>query len=597
MKTRIKKLWSLLNELYADYRARFVAIAALGLFGGFLEGVGISLLVPLFTVFVKGGGFDFGSNFALKTVSSSLSTFGLTLSFQTLLIITLVAFLLKTAILFALGYMRACITATYKTETRRRLYEAFLGTNFSYLRRQKTGHLNHIIMYDVKQATRLFDDVVGFVLSAGSSVMFLTVSFMLSWQITLLTALLGAVLVSALFPLLRKIRRYARELLSLAKRISHALAETLAGIKTVKALGVEDAVAESARALFHRVEQVEFSKHCIKIVTKLSFEPVSVIFILAVFAVSYRYLQFDLMSFVAIMYLINRVFGNINNMQASFSTALEILPAAQEFLAAFGEVKSHAAPERGSHPFSFTKEIAAENVSFNYERSPTALSEVSFRIKRGEVIGIIGPSGAGKTTLVDLLLGLIAPSVGRITVDGADARGINWSEWRRKIIYVSQEPFLRNNTISENIRFYDQFISNEDVLNACRAANIYDFVSALPKGLATQVGERGARLSGGERQRIALARAFARKPAVLILDEATSALDAESERSIQEALSRARGSVTVIIIAHRLATVLGADRIIALDGGRIVEEGSPEELKRNPDSYLSKMLAISNAQK
>ncbi len=596
MNMRLKKLWVLLNDLYSDYRARFFALAALGLFGGFLEGVGVSLLVPLFTVFVKGGGFDFGSNFALKTVSSTLSTFGLTLSFQTLLIITITAFLFKTAILFALGYMRARITTTYKTETRRRLYEAFLGTNFSYLRRQKIGHLNHIIMYDVKQATRLFDDVVGFVLSAGSSVMFLTVSFMLSWQITLLTALLGAVLVSALFPLLRKIRRYARDLLSLAKCISHALAETLAGIKTVKALGVEGAVVESARALFHRVEEAEFRKNCIKIATKLSFEPVSVIFILAVFAVSYQYLQFDLMSFVAIMYLINRVFGNINNMQASFSTALEILPSAQEFLSVFGEVKYNAAPERGSLPFSFTKEIAVEKVSFHYERSPSALSEVSFRIKCGEAIGIIGPSGAGKTTLVDLLLGLIAPSVGRITVDGKDARDISWTEWRRKVIYVSQEPFLRNATITENIRFYDSSISDEDILNACRAANIYDFVSALPKGLATQVGERGARLSGGERQRVALARAFARKPTVLILDEATSALDAESERSIQEALLRAHGAVTVIIIAHRLATVLGADRIIALDGGRIVEEGSPEELKRNPDSYLSRMLALTQAQ-
>ena len=596
MNMRLKKLWVLLNDLYSDYRARFFALAALGLFGGFLEGVGVSLLVPLFTVFVKGGGFDFGSNFALKTVSSTLSTFGLTLSFQTLLIITITAFLFKTAILFALGYMRARITTTYKTETRRRLYEAFLGTNFSYLRRQKIGHLNHIIMYDVKQATRLFDDVVGFVLSAGSSVMFLAVSFMLSWQITLLTALLGAVLVSALFPLLRKIRRYARDLLSLAKRISHALAETLAGIKTVKALGVEGAVVESARALFHRVEEAEFRKNCIKIATKLSFEPVSVIFILAVFAVSYQYLQFDLMSFVAIMYLINRVFGNINNMQASFSTALEILPSAQEFLSVFGEVKYNAAPERGSLPFSFTKEIAVEKVSFHYERSPSALSEVSFRIKCGEAIGIIGPSGAGKTTLVDLLLGLIAPSVGRITVDGKDARDISWTEWRRKVIYVSQEPFLRNATITENIRFYDSSISDEDILNACRAANIYDFVSALPKGLATQVGERGARLSGGERQRVALARAFARKPTVLILDEATSALDAESERSIQEALLRAHGAVTVIIIAHRLATVLGADRIIALDGGRIVEEGSPEELKRNPDSYLSRMLALTQAQ-
>ncbi|MDP3661260.1 MAG: ABC transporter ATP-binding protein, partial [bacterium] len=590
MTLRFTKIWRLLRELYADYHLRLFGLAGLGIFGGFLEGVGISLLIPLFTVFVKGG--DLGSNFALAFISKALSFAGITLSFQTLLAVTFAAFLFKTATLFVSGYLRARITAQYKTEMRRRLYEAFLGADFSYLRRQKIGHLNHVVMSDVKQAARLFDDILGFILSAGSSLTFLAISLMLSWQITVLTAFLGAGLVLALLPLIRKIRRLTGELLTLSKQISHALAETLAGVKTVKALGVERPVAKSVRALFQRTEQAEFRKHCIKLTTKLSFEPVSVVFILVVFAVSYQYLSFDLVSFVAIIYLINRIFGNINNMQSGFSTTLEMLPAAEEFLAALREAKLHTPPVRGTQAFLFEREIAVTDAEFSYGGGTPALSGISFTVRKGESVGIIGPSGAGKTTLVDILLGLLTPSSGSITLDGVDVREISFAEWRRKVVYVAQEVFLRNDTISENIRFYDASVSDEDILDACRKTGIEGFIRSLPKGLATIVGERGTRLSGGERQRIALARALARKPAILILDEATSALDAESESVDKEMLARVRGALTVVIVAHRLSSVLDSDRIIALDGGRIVEEGSPQALQANPESYLSRMLAL-----
>lgn len=590
MKTRLRRFWILLVELYAAYRARFLGLAVLGLLSGFVEGVGVSLLVPLFTVFIKGGAVD--SNFALEAISRALSFFNLALSFRTLLIITFGAFLLKTAVLFAFGYLRARFAASYRTATRKRLYELFLGSNFSYLRRQKTGHLHHTIMFDVKQATRLFDDCVGFILSVGSSFMFLAVSFALSWQITLFTVFLGGALVFVLLPLLRRVRRYAAELLTLSKHISHSLAEALSGIKTIKALGVEREVASAARELFRRVEQSEFKKHCIKIITKLSFEPVSIIFILIVFAVSYRYLSFDLVSFIAIIYLINRVFGNLNNMQAGFSTTLESMPSAEELVTAFREVRLQRPRPRGDEHFAFERELRIEDVSFGYRSGAPALSDLSLVVRKGETLGIVGPSGAGKTTLVDLLLGLMPPSSGRIMLDGRDAQAINWLAWRRKVIYVAQEPFLLNASIRDNVRFYDRTISEPDISDACQSANLETLLATLPRGIDTGVGERGNRLSGGERQRVALARALARKPEILILDEATSALDAESERSIQDALAHLRGKVTMILIAHRLTTVLGADRIIVLDEGRIVEEGTPATLQTDKGSYLSRMLSL-----
>ena len=210
------------------------------------------------------------------------------------------------------------------------------------------------------------------------------------------------------------------------------------------------------------------------------------------------------------------------------------------------------------------------DVAFSYGKARTTLSGINIRINKGEMIGIIGPSGAGKTTLIDLILRLFSPTSGVIELDGQAISDISLAEWRKNVGYVSQEIFLKNATVFENIRFYDESISKEKVIEGARLANATQFISDLPNGFETMVGERGVYLSAGQRQRIALARILARSPELLILDEATAALDNESEKMIKQAIENLHGKVTVIIIAHRLTTILDADRIIAIDDGKIV---------------------------
>jgi ABC-type multidrug transport system fused ATPase/permease subunit len=205
------------------------------------------------------------------------------------------------------------------------------------------------------------------------------------------------------------------------------------------------------------------------------------------------------------------------------------------------------------------------------------------------MVGFIGPSGAGKTTVADLMLRLFEPTEGKITLDGVPAQEIRLEDWRRHMGYVAQDVFLLNATIEENIRFYREDVTREDIERAAKQANIYDHIMSLPEGFSAAVGDRGVMLSGGQRQRIALARALVSRPSVLILDEATSALDHESEALIQEAIEALHGSVTVVLIAHRPSTILGADRIIVLEGGRVSEEGTPAQLLRRPDSYFARM--------
>ena len=220
------------------------------------------------------------------------------------------------------------------------------------------------------------------------------------------------------------------------------------------------------------------------------------------------------------------------------------------------------------------------------------LTYINFSIKMGYLVGLIGPSGVGKTTITDLILRLLIPISGRILLDGKDIRKINIEEWKKNIGYVSQDIFLTNDTINSNIKFYDNSITDDDVKEAAKMANIYNFIQSCPDEFFTVVGERGILLSAGQRQRIIIARVLARKPKILLLDEATSALDNESEAKIQQVIKNLKGKITVLVIAHRLSTVVNSDKLIVLEKGKVIEHGNPQELLRDKDSYFFKVYNI-----
>lgn len=229
--------------------------------------------------------------------------------------------------------------------------------------------------------------------------------------------------------------------------------------------------------------------------------------------------------------------------------------------------------------------IAFEGVSFGYEGRSETLSEIEFEAKPGQVVGIVGPTGAGKTTLVSLMPRFYDPDSGRVTLDGVDIRRLTLESLRRQASIVLQEPLLFSGTIAENIRYGRLDAEHEAVVEAARAANAHDFIMALPDRYATVIGERGARLSGGERQRIAIARAFLKDAPILILDEPTSSIDSRTESVILDALDRLMDGRTTFMIAHRLSTIRHPDLILVLDGGSIVQRGAPDDLLRTEGLY------------
>ena len=288
-------------------------------------------------------------------------------------------------------------------------------------------------------------------------------------------------------------------------------------------------------------------------------------------------------AFIAALGVASQSLRQLANLQTVFA---EGMSAARRLFSAL-DVEPEVQEKPGAKPLPRGEAtIRFDNVGFSYGRegAPT-LSGVDFEVRRGETVALVGPSGGGKTTILNLIPRFYDPTTGRVLIDGHDLREVTLASLRDQVALVTQEPFLFDDSIRANICYARPGATAEEVEAAARAAAAHDFIMALPEGYETHVGEAGARLSGGQRQRIAIARAFLKDAPILLLDEATSALDTESEAQVQEALKRLMAGRTTILIAHRLSTVRGADRIYVVDKGRIVETGDHDALVRKRGLY------------
>jgi ATP-binding cassette subfamily C protein len=272
-------------------------------------------------------------------------------------------------------------------------------------------------------------------------------------------------------------------------------------------------------------------------------------------------------------------------LQQHWQRALHSLPAYVAYRDMLEKCETAAEATVDSGAYIFVHDLTCDAVGYSHEGGSPVLESISLTIPACTTAAIVGPSGAGKSTLADILSGLLAPTQGDVRIDGRildDRR-----TWRDQVAYVPQETFLFNTSIRDNLQWTVKVVNDDELWVALDLAAA-DFVRSLPEGLDTVLGERGIRLSGGERQRIAIARALLRKPKLLVLDEATSALDSANEKRIQSALERLHGSLTILIIAHRLSTVRDADQVLVLDQGKVVEQGSYQDLMDSEESYLAR---------
>jgi ABC-type multidrug transport system fused ATPase/permease subunit len=519
---------------------------------------------------------------------------GFPFTFRYLLGFVGVLFVLRAIALAFSTYIRGNITATFMSREMSVLFRSTMRSKWSFILREKSGYIQNTVFWDVKRTTQLLDCIVQFIQSATGSLMYLFVALNISSTITIFTLLTGAVILLTLRrPLLGKARTIGEETSTAEKQLAQHITEYLQAFKMVKASGATNGVVIEANSYLEQLRSLLARSVFIQGIGSLVMQPLAILFIIGVFSFSYKATTFSLPSFAVILYLIQKIFTYLDSTQSSFGSIVQLVPYAENVEKYKHQVKNAQEEEISQgKAFIFKRAVAFENVSFSYSSDRLVLSRITALIPKGSMIGIIGGSGGGKTSLADLLLRLFQPTDGLITLDGVPVQEIQLTDWRQHVAYVSQDPFLVHASVADNIRFFADNISDDDIRYAAKQAHCNDFIESLPNGFDTILGDRGVTLSGGQRQRIALARALVRKPELLVLDEVTSALDSELERSIQEVIDELRGVVTMVVIAHRISTVTSADLIWVLENGSLVESGAPALMLNDPNSYLWRMMKL-----
>jgi ATP-binding cassette, subfamily B, bacterial MsbA len=503
---------------------------------------------------------------------------------QGIILFLLVVFLFKNIFDFLRNYLVAWIEQAVTRDLRNEVYGHLVELDLAFFGRTRVGQIVSRLTHDVEQLrTLVTKELAKIISSVFELAAALLIMVLLSWKL-LLAALVVLPIIAAVWgPLLRRVRRGDQSILNLAGEVNSHIQETLSGIRLVKASGAEEHERRRFGVLtwayfkaFVRTERFRALSHPLT-------ETMSALGTVVILWYGTRLvLQGGVLSpeeFIVFLAFSMKLYSPVKylgKLPAIIQPGIVASERVFEFLDAPIEVENRDGPR----PFEGVREaIVFEDVSFRYREGEPVLEEIDFRAPAGSVTALVGPSGAGKTTLVDLLGRFHDPTGGRILLDGVPLSEYRMSSLRHGLGIVSQETVLFHDTVRANIAYgIEDRVTDDEMVRAARAAHAHAFIERMPKGYDTVVGERGTQLSGGQRQRIAIARAILRDPPILILDEATSALDSESERLVQDAIGRLLEGRTVFVIAHRLSTIQRADHILVLDEGRVVQRGRHEAL-------------------
>ena len=483
---------------------------------------------------------------------------------------------------FSATYLINFIGHSAVRDLRNLLYSRIIQQSIGFFTRNPTGRLMSAITSDIEKIQNAVSQVAAdFLKQSFTLIGLMAVIFYLDWRLAAFSLLLVPFVVVPSANLGRYIRASSRSSQDGMAEINTVLQETFSGIRIVKAFVMELFEVAKFRAATRRLLKTNLRWVIAQAATSPLMEVLGALAIAGLLlygrnAILHR--SQTIGGFIAFLYALIKVYEPIKRL-TGVNNAFQQAVGASEQVFQFLEIRSEVAEK--THPVElprFQKEIVFDHVDFEYEDGVPLLQDVNLRIGRGEVVAIVGSSGAGKTTLANLIPRFFDVSHGRILFDGHDIRDVRLDSLRGQVALVTQETILFNDTVFNNI-CYGRAVQNEkDVLAAAQIALAHDFIMEMPEGYQTAIGERGQRLSGGQRQRIAIARALYKNAPVLILDEATSELDTESELLVQRALNNLMTGRTVLVIAHRLSTVRRADRIVVLDRGTISEIGTHEDL-------------------
>jgi ABC-type multidrug transport system fused ATPase/permease subunit len=573
--------------------ARMYLVFALMLVEALLEGLGIVLLLPLLQTLDAGGSTP--GRFA-TWINDALLDWGVQGSVPVLCLVAVV-FLIKGGISFAAsgygGYLRAQLQKTLHSK----LYDAYSRMSYRYYTARDTGYFFNLFS-QVFMLIGAFHSFSSFMVGLIKSAVYLGMAVLVAWRFGAAAVIVGAGLFLLFRGLNNRIRQLSRESAEHMGAVSSTFVQTIQAFKYLAATATAEPLRRHAQANVERTGELGARLNLVMAFTNAAREPIAVLVIVSIVVVQLSVLQQPLAPIMVSILLFYRGINAVLGVQGSWQSVLAQAGSVEVVRDEFRRLASEAEPNGTVAIGPLRDRITFERVSFAYDsRHGDVLSDVSFVIPARSTIAIVGASGAGKSTIIDLLTLLLPPRAGAVLIDDTSGVAMEKSSWRRQIGYVLQDAVIFDANFADNICLWSGDPKTDPVLQdrirrAARSAHLLEFIDSLPDGFDSRVGDRGIRLSGGQRQRLFIARELFKEPSLLILDEATSSLDSEAEHVIQQSIDELRGRMTVVIIAHRLATVRTADQVLVFDQGRLVEQGDYASLREREGSRFAAMVAL-----
>lgn len=552
------------------------------------DSIGISMMLPLLNSSAFG---DKSMDASQQGTESStlMQVFSVFDDFNEIVAVIACVFIIKGLIKYIEGHWGARLIGNLFTQWRWRLYEAYKRLPYLYFIKQNSGHFTNVINNQVNTSSLFVSVFVKFSSSAVTALVYLIFAAFLNPTITLVAVVFGIVVMLVLRPVFTKTKAVARAFAVENSVLNKFIIQIMQSYKYLKSSNGFSAIDFQFNDSIHDLKRMRIKSGTYSAILAAIQEPLAIFFMLGLIVWYVQVEGNNLAPVLVTLLLFYRSMNTLMLAQGFWHAVLNQSGSFEVLIEEFDAIDQEVETDQGERFQGFEQYLKADSVSLRIGETQI-LDCVSIEIKKNQTIALVGASGSGKTTLIDVLTRLIPPSEGRLLIDGRDAQDYSRSSWQERIGYVSQDSIIYDDTIANNITLWggdfdaDQNL-RDGVCHAAKLAHCLDFIHNKPGGFHAQIGERGVLLSGGQRQRIAIARELFKQPDLLILDEATSALDSESEREIKNSIEAMKGSVTIVVIAHRLSTVRQADKIYVLEGGKILDAGDYETLITTSDQF------------
>ncbi len=580
----------IIKDAFRIDKKNLIIILLLNIGVALVNSISIVMLIPMLDLLNVSVGDDSSLNMLLKPFLE-LSYTGRAIAIISIFIVLIIA----RAVLNSFSTIKqAKFFEKYEVCLREKLYNAISGAEWEALSKKSSPDLINLFSIQCRQAKQCLTLSVSFATSIFNAALQLIIAVSMSLPISLVIFTVGCGFLVIFRPFLKKSKMFGKTFVEIFHELHREVQNQFSSIKEIRAYDVEDYHKDIFSKTSQKYYDTSIKAVKIRVIPNLLYSIAGAVIVALSFVISVLVMKTGTVQIVILVYVFSRLWPIFTSWQGQLQNIQTALPSYEKIMEAIDELSAKDNEEiKKSEKITFTKEVAFEKIGFKYKDSEEAvLKDIDFTLPCGTVTALVGPSGVGKSTTADLILGLLRPTCGRITVDGKELCSENIASWRKSIGYIPQEPLILNASIRENLKRFHPNSTDEEMIEALKKSNGWKFVEKLPEGLDTNLGDKGVRLSGGERQRIVLARVLMGSPKLIILDEATSALDFESENAIRETIRSLRGNSTVVVIAHRLATIKGADRAVVLEGGTVKESGSMEELLNKENGYLSRMISV-----